>query len=336
MRQLADIVGASRSTISRAFQKDSSIRPELRARIVATARKHGYNPDPLVSELMTSFAKRRPVNYRETLGVLWWPDRWSQAQIAGSFAERLRVGMDASAPRHGCKVTHFVLGKASDAALNRTLKSRGIQGIVITPPTAPSVAAPVLDWTRLSVMVIGRSLLEPAFNRVYQNHYAACVDVLRRIRALGLRRPLLLADISLEERMQRAYTAAFLAHEAGPPEHVLHLRTHAPEELAGRLAGLSPDVIIGDTEQWLAPLNRLPASLRPPRFVCLDVSRQDGPVTGVYQNATRMAEAAIDLLMQARLRHETGLPAEPMTVLTPGSWVEGATLAGFGAANRAS
>lgn len=326
MRQLVAIVGASRSTISRAFQKDSSIRPELRARIIAAAEKHGYRPDPLVSELMTSFAKRRPVNYRETLGALWWPGRWSQAATAGSFAGRLRAGLDASATRHGCKVTHFVLGKTNDAALGRTLRARSIQGVVITPPTEPDIVAPQLDWARLSVMVIGRSLLEPAFNRVYQNHYAACVEALKRVRSHGYRHPLLLADISLEERMQRAYTAAFLAHEAGPPGHVLHLQTHRPEELAQRLAGLSPDVIIGDTEQWLAPLRALPRPARSRAFVSLDVSRQDGPIAGIFQNPTRMAEAAIDLLMQARLRHETGVPAEPMTVLTSGVWIEGASL----------
>lgn len=161
------------------------------------------------------------------------------------------------------------------------------------------------------------------------------MDVIGRVRARGLQRPLLLADVGLEERMQRAYTAAFLAHEAGPPERVLHLRGHEPEEIARRLAGLSPDVVIGDTEQWIAPLKKLPASLRPPRFVCLDVSRKDGPVSGVFQNAARMAEAAVDLLMQARLRHETGIPAEPLVVLTPGSWVEGETLADFGAATLA-
>lgn len=331
MRKLAALLGTSRSTVSRAFRDDASVSPELRARIRKAAAAQGYRPDPMVTELMTSFAQRRPVNYRETLGVLWWPDRWSQSAVAGSFAARLRAGLDAAAVRHGCKVSHFVVGRVSDAALGRTLRARGIQGVVITPPTAPDTPAPALDWTRLSVMVVGRSLPEASWNRVHQDHYAALVEVLHRLRARGFRRPVLLAQRNLEERMQRAYTAAFLAHEAGPPSHVIHAESRDALILARCLRGLDPDVLIADTEQWEAAVRALPGDFATRvGFVCLDVDAAAGPVSGIFQNASRMAEGAIDLLMQARLRHETGLLDEPLAVLTPGRWIEGVTLDGLG------
>jgi|GEM_PF-1731510 Transcriptional regulators len=326
IRKLADLLGASRSTVSRAFREDASVRPELRARILAEAEKHGYRRDPLVSELMTSFARRQPVGYRETLGVLWWPERWEQSGREDTFGGRLRRGLERAAERHGCRLTQFVLRQRTTGALTRTLLARGIRGLVITPPSEPGQAVPGLDWENFSAVVIGRSLAEHGFDRVHHNHYAAMVEVLRRLKERGFGRPVLLADVNLEERMQRAYTGAFLAHGGGAVSHVLHLDNKDPALLARKLRRLPHDVIIADVEEWADSIRALPAALRGAGFVSLDVRRSDGPVTGMRQSVERMAACAIDLLMQRRLHNERGTPEEPVSVLTPGAWVEGESL----------
>lgn len=326
IRRLADLLGTSRSTVSRAFRADASIRPELRERILEAAGRSGYRPDPMVTELMSSFARRQTVDYRETLGVLWWPDRWNQTKAPASFAQRLRLGLESEAEKHGCRLTQFVLEKASVPALARTLSTRRIRGLIITPPSEPGLAAPALDWSGFSVVTIGRSLGSPSFNCAHHNHYSTMVQVLRRLRERGFRRPVLLAQVGLEERMQRAYTGAFLAHEAGPPEHVLHMGSADPAGLAQRLRAIAPDVIIADVEEWAESLRALPPSMRRTSFVALDVSRRQGPISGVHQNVVRMAGAAIQLLMQARFQGETGVPVEPVSLQTPGEWIEGETL----------
>ncbi|MGE9293836.1 MAG: helix-turn-helix domain-containing protein, partial [Puniceicoccales bacterium] len=66
MRHIAAAVGVSRMTASRAFKKDSRVNPELKEKILRTAEAMGYKPDTMISELMTSFASRRPINYQET------------------------------------------------------------------------------------------------------------------------------------------------------------------------------------------------------------------------------------------------------------------------------
>lgn len=326
VRSLAEAMGTSRSTVSRAFRGEASVKPELRARILAEAERRGYRPDPLVSEVMTSFARRKPVDYRETLGVLWWPDRWGQSVAPASFANRLRSGLAAAAEKHGCRLTHFVLREDGEAALVRTLEARRIRGLVLTPPTVPGTEAPDLGWNRFSTVAIGRSLSGAAFHCVHHNHYGSMVNVLGRLRQRGYRRPVLLSLVDLEERMQRAYTGAFLAHEAGPAWRVLHLESRDAAEIEVRLRALSPDVVIADTEEWLKVFRAAPSSAKVPGFLALDVYRRDGPISGVHQSPERMAGHAIDLVMQARLHNETGLPEEPADVQTQGSWVEGKTL----------
>ena len=324
MRDVAAAANASRMAVSRAFRAGSSLRPELRARILAAAERLGYRPDPLVTKLMTSFAQRRAVHYRETLAALWWPDRWKQTKTPGSFSANLLSGMEASAQRHGCRIDHLILGKSSASALDRTLATRHIRGVILTPPTTPGSVAPALDWDKLSVMVIGSSLQEPGFNRIHQHHYAAMVNTLHHLRTRGFKRPVLVVRTELNERMQRAYTAAFSAHDAGPPENILSLPSFDAGDLAARLKPLHPDVVIVDTDAWL-PLVKRALGRRAARcgLVSLDVEHADGPVSGVFQNAGRMGGCAIDFLVQARLQNETGLAPEPMTILTPGLWVEG-------------
>lgn len=326
MRDVAEAAGVSRMAVSRALRPGSSIRPELRAHILSVVERMGYQTDPLVTELMTSFVERRPLRHRETLAVVWWRERWRYTRVPFTFVANLRDGLEDSAARHGCRLDHFVVEALSAGALSRTLVARGIHGVILTPPQIYDTQAPKLDWSRLSVMVIGSSLREPVFSRVHHNHFAACVDVLRRLHALGYRRPLLLLNAEREERMLRAYTAAFLTQETGPSSHVLHMESNDPAPLARRLARLRFDVIIADVDGWLSVLRGLPRAART-GVVSLDVLRRSGPISGVFQNAHRMGECAVDLLMQARLRHEVGVPAGPVSLMTTGEWNEGETLA---------
>ena len=61
------------------------MRPEIRKRVLKVAKELGYEPDTMVSELMTSFASRRPVNYQETFAAIWWPERWNQVDEGHGF-----------------------------------------------------------------------------------------------------------------------------------------------------------------------------------------------------------------------------------------------------------
>lgn len=141
------VAGVSRMTVSRAFKPGSPIKPEVRVRVLAVARELGYSPDRMVTELMTSFVKRRPVKYRETFAALWWPDRWNNQRNGFGFSWEMRHGLETGAARHGCAIEHIVLAPEMSARfLARMLKARGILGIVLTPPSAADTPAPELDW----------------------------------------------------------------------------------------------------------------------------------------------------------------------------------------------
>ena len=324
LRQVAGAAGVSRMTVSRAFKPGASIRPEVRTRVLAVARELGYAPDQMVTELMTSFVKRRLVKYRETFAALWWPERWAWQRTGIGLGAAMRRGLEKGAARHGCAVEHTVLAeKMSARSLMRMLKARGIRGLILTPPVTAETTPPALDWNDFSVVIMGSSLRSPRLHRAQASHYAAMVGVLETVKRRGYRRPCLLVRIDLEERMQRAYAGAFLAWEPDGAERIWHASAPETPGLKAWMEKTRPDVVIADTDGWRTVL---PPTMGEGAFVSLAVEDPAGPITGNYQNFERVAESSVDLLAQARLRHETGEPAEPLIMLTTGFWVEGSSL----------
>lgn len=323
MRKIAEATGVSRMTVSRAFRPEAPVKPEVRARVLAAAKALGYAPDRMVTELMTSFVKRRPVKYRETFAALWWPERWTSQHANAGFEAELRRGMEACAARHGCGIEHLVVSpEISGRALTRILQARGIIGVVLTPPALAETPAPELDWEAFCGVIIGTTLRKPRLHRAQVSHYTSMVQMLETVRDRGYRRPCLLVRPELDERMQRAYSAAFMAWGTGDAARILREPPAQAAGVAAWLNAVDPDVVIADTDGWREAF----AGVRSRDFVSLAVEDPNGEISGNHQNYARVAEAAVDLLVQARLRHETGVPPEPLTMLTTGFWVEGRTL----------
>ena len=320
LRSIAEAVGVSRMTVSRAFKADSPIKPELREKILRTAKALGYAPDTMVSELMTSFAHRRQIHYQETFAALWWPLRWHNVNVRADFDAEIFRGLNEGAQLHGRTINHLVLSdEMTPRVLMRMFRARGIQGVILTPPLPANTPAPKLDWDELSVVCIGSSLHEPVLNRAQANHYQCIVLALKTLEQRGYRRPCLLVRNDLEARTDRAYSAAFLAwgHD---PARVWRQTTPDPPALMAWLREREPDVIIGDCDKWQGdlPLDELGCS-----YISLDVRDRQGPIAGIYQSTAHIATCAVDLLIRARLMHEQGVPAEPVVMLTTGSWYEG-------------
>ena len=213
LKDVAEEAGVSRMTASRSFKEGTQVRPELRARVLAAADKLGYKPDQMISQIMGSFAGQRKVDYRETITVLWWPGLWESASMEeGSYNAKILRGLEASATLHGCKIENIPMPQDKPArVIDRMLTARNIQSVIITPPHHYDQTAPELNWDPLSVVSIGTTLHTPHFHRSKMSHYGSVVLPLEKINELGCRRPCLLVNSDLEQRMDRAYTAAFMA-----------------------------------------------------------------------------------------------------------------------------
>jgi DNA-binding LacI/PurR family transcriptional regulator len=327
LRHVAAAAGVSRMTASRALREGTPVGGDVRERVRAAAARLGYRRDRMVSELMRSFARQHVPEFREVLAALWW-EPWPEMEGGNlGFHCELRRGLHAGAERFGCRIDDLLIpAKASRGALQRLLRARGIQGVLILPPADDS-PAPELEWGELSVVAVGSSLQEPEMNRAQHHHYNAMSRALRAVRVKGYRRPAFLMQSRVEERARRAYLGAFLAWQGVEQANLVHPDAHDDDpKLPDWLRRARPDVVVAENDQLLGRLMR--AEKRPQRvgWVSLDVNDPGGPIAGIYKDTRRMAECAVELLVHARWRRETGLPVEPLTLMNEGVWVEGQTL----------
>lgn len=323
LRKIAEIAGVSRMTVSRAFKKDAPIKPELKAHILKVAKELGYTPDRMVTQVMSSFASRREVDYRENIAVIWWPARWAVVN-KGKYASSILNGLTAGAEHYGCRLEHFVISDEVNARfLNRIFKAKNIQGVIITPPPTHLDIPPELDWDAFSGVLVGSSIKEPHLHRAQPSHFNSILNALEHIHKKGYQRPCLLVHSDLEERTRRAYAAAFLAWEGSDPSRIWHVEDHRNPGLKAWLEKCKPDAILGDTNECKPVIPKVFSNIP---FASLDVQFVDSEISGIYQDIEATAENAVDLLIQARIRKETGIPKQPKILITQGSWNEGSTL----------
>jgi DNA-binding LacI/PurR family transcriptional regulator len=319
LRHVAEIAEVSRMTVSRAFKDEASIKPELRKKILKIAHDLGYKPDTMVSELMTSFASRRNINYQETFAAIWWAERWKKVNAGHGFDADIYYGLNEGVKFHGRAIDHLVLSpNMPTRVIMRMLLARNIQGVILTPPATAGIEAPELNWDKLSTVIIGSSLREPKFHRTQPGHYNAIVQALENLKARGYKRPCLLLRSDVEKRMLHAYTAAFLAW-GNPMHRIWSTAKPSTQGLATWLNKKKPDIIIADWDGWFPLIKLTEFSCA---FISLAVRDKEGPISGIYENSIKMAKCAIDLLVQARLSHELGEPEEPVITLTSGTWIE--------------
>jgi DNA-binding LacI/PurR family transcriptional regulator len=323
LRDLASAAGVSRMTASRAFKEGSEIRPELREKILKIAKEIGYQPDPMVTRIMSSFVGRHAIDYRETIAVIWWPERWPAHEILDSYSGQIYQGVENSAAHNSCKIEHIVLSKEMSASvINRMLKARNIKAVILTSPPQSTFSLPKLDWDQFSVAIIGTTIREPNFHRARPSYYTGLVHVLQRVKAAGFSRPCLLVDPDLEERMERAYSAGFLAWEGNDVDRIWKAPYSQTAGFRKWLKTQAPDVIIGDNKAWL---DRLPQTYAENRFISLGINSVNETTSGLYYDTYHSAECAVDLVIRSRFRNQTGVPKHPVLMTNQGVWMNGET-----------
>ena len=130
IKDLAALTGLSQATISLSLRDHPRISVETRRQVQRLAKKHGYAPHPMVSELMAQLPHIRQIA-RPTLAlVTCWP-QW-RGHI---FLKAIHEGVNERAKELGYQVEEFPLhkGDMSPARLEKVLDARGIEGVLVYP-----------------------------------------------------------------------------------------------------------------------------------------------------------------------------------------------------------
>lgn len=331
LRQIADEVGVSVMTVSRALRKAPKVSPKLSAAILRKAEELGYRPNPLVSALMASRRSRKSAPSGLKIAfVTNHPtfDGWRKLRILREYFE----GAARTADQYGYQLEEFWLAEKgmTSARMSQLLWTRNIPGLIMAPLPL-SQGSIQLRWENFAAVALGYSIADPQLDRSCHHHFRAMLQLMTRLHALGYRRPGFVMPADIDERVLHAWYGGFLVQQ-----QFLRVQKVVPflparadwtaERFGTWLNRNRPDVVIAEGEEtlgWLRKSNhRVPEEIG---FADVDCASSKSNTTGIFANGHGIGVAAAELLLAKLNRNERGLPAQPRTILIEGAWVNGKT-----------
>src|SRR5690606_2453698 len=97
-------------------------------------------------------------------------------------------------------------------AVQRMLRSRGVEGILLLPQITPVDLTGLLDWSGFSVVSASASATGPAVHGVIPHHFANTLLLCRTLHGRGFRRIGLVVDAAHDLRSVHGFTAAVTWH----------------------------------------------------------------------------------------------------------------------------
>lgn len=334
VRQLAERLKISHTTVSRALHDDPRITSTVREKVKEMARQMGYRPDPMLSALASYRLDkaRGPIQ-----AELAWINCWPQPENFRKFKEfdLYWRGATKEAERAGYRIEAFNCpAEFSPARLAQILRARNIRGLLLMPAWAGgSPDWGDFPWNEFSIVRFGYSLKAPAAHVVASDQLLDGMLAFENIWARGYRRIGMVMHQTAGTRVVR-FSAGFLYGQlkVDPGLRLTPFprgETYSAEEQSrfnDWLKKHKPDAILTDTRDLRQMLER--AGYQVPRDIGLAaLSILDGCAdAGIDQHSEEVGAAGIQLLTSLIGHHQTGIPAIPREVLVAGRWVDGTSL----------
>lgn len=333
VRQIAQHLNVSHTTVSRALKNDPRISEPVRKNIQAAAEALGYRPDPMLSAL----AAYRKGQTKKSIGAeLAWINCWPDPKHLRTFKEfdLYWTGAEEEAARAGYRLEEFCCpAKLSPERLEKILFARNIRGLLLTPGW--STGTPkwgAFDWSNFSLVRFGYSLQSPAAHLVTSDQLMDGLLAFENMWQRGYRRIGMMMWAKQGTRLVRfsaGYLYAQLRVDRQQRLPLLVLNEESPQkdqDLRAWLEQEKPDAILTDVRDlrtWLKKLNyRVPQDVG---LAALSVLDGDADA-GIDQNSREIGRAAVQTLISLIHHNERGIPHVPREVLVSGRWVDGKTL----------
>ena len=329
MRDLARLAGVSVMTVSRALRNSPKISEATRNKIRKLADEHGYRVNPLVSAQMASIRASRLIKYEATIGLLVF----TPPEGLWVGAKKVIDGVFKACEANGFSCDLFDLADKGFTAkrLNRTLKTRGIRGL-IEAPMLLGLNHYDIDVSEMVVVSSSPGLLPQTVHRVCPDHYGNMDMLLRKLYEHGFRRPGLMVPHDLDSRFNHLWTSRFLAYQQTEklgkvpllmPEKTL---LFSPDRFMKWYERYRPDVLIVSSQELFRDRFFEKAGIDIPsdiEVVKININDSGPGFSGINMMSEAVGVGCVKLLSQLLYNNEFGVPENPMSVLVPGRWESG-------------
>jgi LacI family transcriptional regulator len=333
IRTLATASGYSVATVSMALRGLGRIPPETRKKIEEVAAESGYMRDLEMSRLMSRARRPAQAVEREVMAFLAEMPLGHKPDPRAPWLHRMFHAARAAARLQGCELEQVTIGPDPQAqkALSRSLRNRGIRGLLVGPVTTWSPAVLTMNWDHFAAVELGSTIQKPLLHRVERGFYDDLLEAFGHLRAAGYRRIGLALPPVRMEFMRHMPEATLLYFEQQHPDmmpvapmHVAH--EWCVEGLKSWLRENKPDVILvyePDVTRWLAELKiRVPQDLG-----VFYLSSAAGRQSGLVPDLDLLTSEAIHLLVRMVGGAEWGLPRRARSHRFRNLFHQGSTIA---------
>lgn len=332
MAQLADELGLSLMTVSRALRGLNVVSKRTRERVTECARRMGYSPNPALSALV---AYRQSVRPPSGYSQLAFVTNFSQRNASRwAYARAFHEGAVERGREFGYEVVEFALREHghSQKQASSILYNRGIRGLIIAPLTSAN-AHLNLTWNLFASVAIGYSLARPRLHYVSFDQSYAVKAVLHLLRGRGYLRIGFVYRPAESKRYRHAALDAFMGEQSRFPRGS-DIPPFRVEDQDARILfsewyrKYRPDVVVSSADFAIRLLNEREWQERKPfGIVCPSRFVSHPPeLSGVVQDLRDIGAMAVDRLHAQLMRNELGIPEQPQGTLLEGTWWEGSTI----------
>jgi DNA-binding LacI/PurR family transcriptional regulator len=311
-------------TVSLALREHPSISAATKARVQELAREAGYRPDPEVAKLMHHLRTRRSTAYQATLCGL----RSRPGTVERDYGDQIAEGARERAEALGFGFQNMWLDDPAlrGRSLHRTLRSRGIEGLLLLPLATPADLAEILRWEEFSVVTTTFSVLAPDFNGVIPDQFGNMMKLCDHFVRQGIRRPGLVTQANHDLRVDHRFTAALAWHTVyktlTPPAPFFPETWPPPREaLLHWFQEARPDALIADSASRAKTLRQLLAPLEVDIY-CTGLLAANTGHRGINEHPREIGAVAVEMLSGLLQRGIKGIPAVPHLTLIEGALVK--------------
>lgn len=333
LRQIAELVGCTRSTVSYALRNDPQISASIRARVQQVARDLGWQADAdLAKQMAIVRSTAKPKDLPNVAIVINKPSTalalevTPKCQLDGARQRAVELGYQPS-------LFNLADQPLTASRFRGILKARGVEGIVFIGTAGTELAPEILDvGLGYASAVAGVKYAHPAFHTSISDFLACGREAVLQLHRLGFRRIGTLLPRALDVCLERGFFAGVLSgmvefddfspdliHYAGQDE--IYVPESAYPEAARWIQEKRLDAILTTdvrntvrlTRSLPAPWNRLP-------IFSLDWFEDGLSAGGIDGLHLAVGAAATDLVVAQVHRREAGLPPIRKVVEITGQW----------------
>jgi LacI family transcriptional regulator len=323
IKLIAEHLGLSQMTVSRALRDVKSVGAEVREKVREMARSLGYQADARVSDVMSALRKSELPQYREKLAFVWTD--MSSGQSGNVALNEAREGARRRALELGYQLEDFPLNglDVSGREFSEVLLSRGIRGVLIAPGARPLR----LEWWRFCCVLVGNSPGTEGLTCIEHDRYFGCVLAIRRLKRARCKRVGLVLSRTTDMGTSRLIQSAFINfHQLGAEEarKLLFISDrYQPKQLKNWIEKAKPEILLAQFEDTFPRKEQLLSHVsQGMELAALNWSAKDPEIAGVNQHYAHIGETAVSVLLE-RLQQGGlfGLDPTATSIKIPGSWV---------------